>query len=69
LKRPDGAVWKEEDTDADGLLDVVEIRAANGAKTRMTGAEITDRKIPTIAIPYEKIRALVERAKAGSPAA
>jgi len=69
LKRPDGSKWSEEDSDSDGLLDVVEIRAADGSTTRRVGAEISQRKVPTVTIPYEKIRAAIERAKAGLPKA
>jgi hypothetical protein len=64
---PDGSVRIEKDRDFDGLLDVLEMRTPNKVTTVLLGNDIPDRKVRTFAIPVERIQALIQRAKAGSP--
>lgn len=63
----DGTRRIEEDRDYDGLLDTVEIRTKDGSKTILAGEQLPERKVRTVQIPKDRIRALIDRAKAGLP--
>jgi len=54
----------EKDSDFDGRLDWVEIRAADGTKTRLIGDQIPDRTLRVVPIADEKIKSLLDRARA-----